>query len=381
MGRKCAEGYLGKAACTRSYPQPGIEQPKLPSCGPARGSPSAPASLPPCCRATGRQLRVVEAPACTGDGAADGRSCRDRGEGMWVHTGANELDYKPNGGTFDGFWCDPRTSADTADKVELATLKTKTLASSKLGGNGNSVSLVTDSFPVLTADAIRLYGATCACCALCLAQNMNTACDGKDNGQGGGTQPMRVRPPAAAGGLCGPSLMQCPQRGVCHQTFATDVLSAPRLCLPCLVQCKSWSLRALDPQGDYVCRLWATDDVENNGGQITLEPGKRVPDVYPDNWPEKLYYTSGNCECWWWGAGRAGLQSTAAGTAAWRHWSLSCAMHTRSLAPLGLGFAALSRLLAHMHLHATHLTPLLVCSAATKRWVLRGLLLPVQGRP
>lgn len=69
---------------------------------------------------------------------------------------------------------------------------------------------------------------------------------------------------------------------------------APLRCL-CCAQCKSWSLRERDDQGEYICRLWSTDDVENNGGQITLEPGNRVPDKSP-NWPEKYKYTSGNSE-------------------------------------------------------------------------------------
>ncbi len=139
-----------------------------------------------------------EPDTCNGDGAADGRSCRDRGPGMWVATGASELNYKS---TFDVKWCDPRTSTNTDDLVVLAELKTKTAASSKLGGNNDQLGLVTDNFAVLTEQAIKLYGPTCACCALCLAQNMNLGCDGKGGGNSGGTQPMRVRRAGQLGGV------------------------------------------------------------------------------------------------------------------------------------------------------------------------------------
>ena len=77
--------------------------------------------------------------------------------------------------------------------------------------------------------------------------------------------------------------------------ICNPVLLAPT-CGACpLLQCKSWSLRELDNDGEYVCRLWSTDDVGNYGGQITLEPGNRVPDT-PENFPEKYRYTSGNSE-------------------------------------------------------------------------------------
>ena len=77
--------------------------------------------------------------------------------------------------------------------------------------------------------------------------------------------------------------------------ICNPVLLAPT-CGACpLLQCKSWSLRELDNDGEYVCRLWSTDDVGNYGSQITLEPGNRVPDT-PENFPEKYRYTSGNSE-------------------------------------------------------------------------------------
>lgn len=125
---------------------------------------------------------------------------------MWVATGASELNYKS---TFDVKWCDPRTSTNTDDLVVLAELKTKTAASSKLGGNNDQLGLVTDNFAVLTEQAIKLYGPTCACCALCLAQNMNLGCDGKGGGKSGGTQPMRVRPAGCQGGEGGPLDVAC----------------------------------------------------------------------------------------------------------------------------------------------------------------------------
>ena len=118
---------------------------------------------------------------------------------MWVATGATELDYKLTGGTFDDFWCDPADSSDSTAKITLATLKNKAVAGSQLigGSNGNSVEAFGPEeakwklVPVLTQDALNLYGAKCACCALCLAQNMNTKCDG-DGGGNPNTQPMRV---------------------------------------------------------------------------------------------------------------------------------------------------------------------------------------------
>ena len=126
-----------------------------------------------------------------------------------MDTGATELNYKLKGGTFDGRWCDPRTSTNPDDLVVLAELKPKTAASSKYAGTDGKLPLVTDDFPVLTEEALKLYGATCACCALCLAQNMNLGCDGKGGGKSGGTQPMRVRPAGCQGGEGGPLDVAC----------------------------------------------------------------------------------------------------------------------------------------------------------------------------
>jgi hypothetical protein len=177
---------------------------------------------------------------CNGDGAANGRSCRDRGPGMWVATGANELDYKTNGGTFDDRWCDPRTSTDTGDLVVLAQLKTKTAASSKLTGNNDKLSLVTGNFPVLTDDAIKLYGASCACCALCLAQNMNLGCTGKGGGKGGGTQPMRVR-----GGA--PGCLFATRLGGDLMLHKAHHLQASTVRAPCLVLPALCAVQVVEP--------------------------------------------------------------------------------------------------------------------------------------
>ena len=157
---------------------------------------------------------------------------------MWVATGASELNYKS---TFDVKWCDPRTSTNTDDLVVLAQLKTKTAASSKLTGNNDQLGLVTDDFAVLTEQAIKLYGPSCACCALCLAQNMNLGCDGKSSGSSGGTQPMRVR---RAGRLSGEEMVRawlaqlvyCFACTPAHHPQPSSLVHLPALPVLCAVQ-------------------------------------------------------------------------------------------------------------------------------------------------